>query len=135
MSEYKPEYVKKDDFIAAKRWLYCEYCERREGKKNGKQTVLYEIGEAPCRSCRLNDMLEEFEDYPASAVVPAESVKELKALAEKLLAKYQNAETACIWEYSGDIEKSLADLKIKIRELQEEIDRAAAGIFGGKNEG
>lgn len=68
MSDYKPEYVKKDDFIAEKRWLYCEHCKHREGKKRGKQTVLYEIGEAPCKSCGINDMLEEIEYFHAADV-------------------------------------------------------------------
>ena len=66
------EYIDRDAFIADKRWLYCTDCDRRKGKKRGKLVTLYEIGEAPCKSCWANDMIEEIEVYPAADVRPVE---------------------------------------------------------------
>lgn len=64
------EYIERDKFIADKKWLYCTNCEKRKGKKRGKMVTLYEIGEAPCKSCGIHDMLEEIEMYPAADVRP-----------------------------------------------------------------
>lgn len=67
-----PEYIEREAFIADKKWLYCTNCEKRKGKKRGKMVTLYEIGEAPCKSCGIHDMLEEVEMYPAADVRPVE---------------------------------------------------------------
>lgn len=40
---------------------YCEECEKRRGIKKGKQTIIYEIGDAPCRACSVDDMKSELE--------------------------------------------------------------------------
>jgi hypothetical protein len=40
--------------------------------------TLYEIGEAPCKSCGIHDMLEEVEDYPAADVRPVVLCRECK---------------------------------------------------------
>lgn len=64
------EYIEREAFIADKRWLYCTDCDRRKGKKRGKYVTLYEIGEAPCKSCWVGDMLDETEVYPAADVKP-----------------------------------------------------------------
>ena len=64
------EYIEREAFIADKKWLYCTDCDKRKGKKRGKMVTLYEIGEAPCRSCGIHDMLEEVEMYPAADVRP-----------------------------------------------------------------
>ena len=58
--------IDRQAFIERERKLYCEDCDRRKGKKNGKLTVCYEIGEAPCRSCWLDDALTDLEDFPAA---------------------------------------------------------------------
>ena len=76
------EYIEREAFIADKRWLYCTDCDRRKGKKKGKYVTLYEIGEAPCKSCWANDMLEEIEAYPAADVVPVVRCAECKHWAE-----------------------------------------------------
>ena len=60
------EYIDREAFIVDKRWLYCTDCDKRKGKKRGKYMTLYEIGEAPCRSCWVDDMLDEMEVYPAA---------------------------------------------------------------------
>ena len=62
------DYISREAFLADKKWLYCTDCEKRKGKKRGKMVTLYEIGEAPCKSCGIHDMLEEVEDYPAADV-------------------------------------------------------------------
>lgn len=64
------EYIEREAFLADKKWLYCTDCDKRKGKKRGKMVTLYEIGEAPCKSCGIHDMLEEVEDYPAADVRP-----------------------------------------------------------------
>lgn len=43
---------------------YCEECEKRRGIKKGRQTIVYEIGDAPCRSCSVDDMKYELETAP-----------------------------------------------------------------------
>ena len=64
------EYIDREAFLADKKWLYCTDCDKRKGKKRGKMVTLYEIGEAPCKSCGIHDMLEEVEEYPAADVRP-----------------------------------------------------------------
>ena len=65
-----PRYIDADAFIAEKRKQYCKECDRRKGKRNGKQTTLYEIGEAPCRACGIDDMIDDIEDAPTADVAP-----------------------------------------------------------------
>lgn len=43
---------------------YCEECEKRRGIKKGRQTIVYEIGDAPCRACSVDDMKYELETAP-----------------------------------------------------------------------
>ena len=55
-------YIDADAFIAEKRALYCKDCDMRMG--------VYEIGDAPCKSCGINDMLDALDDFPAADVAP-----------------------------------------------------------------
>ena len=60
--------IDRQAFIENERKLYCEDCDRRKGTKNGKPNVIcYEIGEAPCRACWLDDALTDLEDFPAAS--------------------------------------------------------------------
>ena len=43
---------------------YCEDCDRRKGENNGKRYMIYEIGDAPCRACSIDDMYAELDDAP-----------------------------------------------------------------------
>lgn len=62
------ELIDRQAFIEQERKLYCEDCDRRKGTKNGKPNVIcYEIGEAPCRACWLDDALTDLEDFPAAS--------------------------------------------------------------------
>ena len=62
------ELIDRQAFIENERKLYCEDCDRRKGTKNGKPNVIcYEIGEAPCRSCWLDDALGDLEDFPTAS--------------------------------------------------------------------
>jgi len=72
------EYIEREAFLADKKWLYCTDCDKRKGKKRGKIVTLYEIGEAPCKSCGIHDMLEEVEIYPAADVRPVVLCKDCK---------------------------------------------------------
>lgn len=44
---------------------YCKECDKRKGMKNGKRQFIYEIGEAPCRACEVDDVKAELEEAPA----------------------------------------------------------------------
>ena len=56
--------IDRDAFIADKRKHYCENCNRRKGIKDGAEVFIYEIGEAPCRACDVDYMINDVEDYP-----------------------------------------------------------------------
>lgn len=43
---------------------YCENCDKRKGIKNGKWKIVYQIGDAPCRACAVDDMKCDIEDAP-----------------------------------------------------------------------
>ena len=86
------DYIEREAFLADKRWLYCTDCEKRKGKKRGKMVTLYEIGEAPCKSCGIHDMLEEVEAYPAADVRP-----KWISVEERLPEEYKDV--LCYYEY------------------------------------
>ena len=64
------EYIEREAFVEQKREQYCKDCARRKGMRNGKYKTLYEIGEAPCRACGIDDVLNDVEDFPATDVRP-----------------------------------------------------------------
>ena len=70
------DFISREDFLADKRRLYCENCDRRKGTKNGKTKCVYEIGDAPCRSCGIGDVLDDVEEYPAADVAPVVRCRE-----------------------------------------------------------
>ena len=43
---------------------YCKDCDKRKGIKSGKWRIVYEIGDAPCRACSVDDMKAELENAP-----------------------------------------------------------------------
>lgn len=43
---------------------YCKECNKRRGIKDGKYRIIYEIGEAPCRACEVDDVKAELEEAP-----------------------------------------------------------------------
>ena len=43
---------------------YCKECAKRKGIKNGKYRIIYEVGDAPCRACEIDDMKSELEEAP-----------------------------------------------------------------------
>jgi len=45
---------------------YCKECDKRKGIKNGKWQIIYEIGEAPCRACEVDDVKAELEEAPTA---------------------------------------------------------------------
>lgn len=72
------DYISGQAFIERERKRYCENCERRQGIKNGKLKMVYDIGDAPCRACSVNDMFCDIEDFPAADVVPVVRCKDCK---------------------------------------------------------
>ena len=63
-----------DAFEADRRKNYCEDCERRKGKKNGKWTFVYEIGGVACLPCGIEDVLDDLEDAPT--IIEEEEVRD-----------------------------------------------------------
>lgn len=61
------DFISREAFIEQKRKLYCENCSRR---KDSKGKTVYEIGDAPCRSCGIGDVLDDLNDFPAADVRP-----------------------------------------------------------------
>ena len=43
---------------------YCKECNKRKGIKNGKYRIVYEVGDAPCRACPIDDMKDELDNAP-----------------------------------------------------------------------
>ena len=72
------ELILRDAFIKSEIAFYCLDCGRRKGTKNGKYQILYEIGEAPCRSCILLDVLDHIESFPAVVRYAAGEWKRIK---------------------------------------------------------
>ena len=50
--------------------IHCKDCYRRKGMKNGKMRFVYEVGDVPCRSCELADMIDYLADAPTIDAVP-----------------------------------------------------------------
>ena len=63
--------VDADAFIEKQRELYCLDCNHRKGMKRGKLKIIYDVGEAPCRSCRLDDALYDLDEMPT--IIPADN--------------------------------------------------------------
>jgi hypothetical protein len=57
---------------------YCKDCERRKGIKNGKLKFIYDIGDAPCRACVIDDMIDELENAPTVDAEPVVRCKDCK---------------------------------------------------------
>ena len=57
---------------------YCKDCTNRKGIKNGKYRIIYEIGEAPCRACAVDDMIGDLENAPTVDAVEVVRCKDCK---------------------------------------------------------
>ena len=57
---------------------YCKDCDKRKGIKSGKRRIIYEIGDAPCRACSVDDMKAELENAPTIDAVPVVRCKDCK---------------------------------------------------------
>ncbi len=56
----------------------CKNCVKRMGMKNGKREMVYEIGDAPCLACEVNDMKVELDDAPTIEAEPVVHCKDCK---------------------------------------------------------
>lgn len=63
-----PKYIDVEAFVKEKREWYCAQCEKRKSMKRGRLQFVYEIGDAPCRACYIDDMISDIEDLPAADV-------------------------------------------------------------------
>jgi hypothetical protein len=85
------EYIDKEAFISRYRELHCKDCDHRKGMKNGKMRFVYGIGEAPCRACWIEDMIDCVDDWPAADVrenVIRTQADKLRAMSDEELAKW-----------------------------------------------
>ena len=57
---------------------YCKDCDKRKGIKNGKYRIIYEIGDAPCRACEVDDMKDEIESAPTADAIEVVRCKDCK---------------------------------------------------------
>ena len=81
------DYIDREAFITEERKRYCFDCDRRKGIKNGKMRFCYAVGEAPCRSCLLDDALDDAKNFPAADVVPVVRCKDCKYWVENGICK------------------------------------------------
>lgn len=70
------ELIDRDALLDDAMERYCKNCDRRKGVKNGEWRIIYEIGDAPCRACSVDDMKCEIEDAPTVDAVPVVRCKE-----------------------------------------------------------
>ena len=73
-------FIDADALIGEKIEHYCKDCDRRKGMKNGKYRIVYQIGEAPCRACEVDDIKAELEDAPTVDAVPVVRCRDCKFL-------------------------------------------------------
>ena len=86
------EYIEREAFLAEQRHLYCENCARRKGMKNGKMRFVYEIGDAPCRSCGIGDVLDAVEDFPS-----ADAIESTRKAYQMMAEAYEAEVTKSRW--------------------------------------
>lgn len=80
------EYIDREAFMHFLVKQHCENCDKRKGMKNGKERFVYEIGDAPCRSCGVDDALDYIEYFPAADVQPVLRCKDCKEWHRNYLA-------------------------------------------------
>lgn len=83
---------------------YCKDCDKRKGIKNGKRQFIYEIGDAPCRACEVDDVKAELEEAPTIDAVPVgayeqtrwerdTAISQLEEIGKSLCEKMDNVAT------------------------------------------
>lgn len=93
---------------------YCKECDKRKGMKNGKRQFIYEIGDAPCRACEVDDVKAELEEAPTIDAVPVgayeqtrwerdTAISQLEEIGKSLCEKMDNVATVvrckdCKWK-------------------------------------
>ena len=78
---------------------YCKDCDKRKGIKNGKWRIIYEIGEAPCRACEVDDAKAELEEAPTIDAAQVVRCKDCKYIKEDFAETFhcENLDTS-VWE-------------------------------------
>ena len=57
---------------------FCKDCDRRKGIKRGKWRIVYNIGDAPCRACEIDDFKDVLENAPTIDATPVVRCKDCK---------------------------------------------------------
>lgn len=73
----------------------CNNCIKRMGIKNGKQRMIYEIGDAPCKACEVDDIKVELDDAPTIEAEPVRHGHWIKG--EKIYPDILNDTTYGYW--------------------------------------
>lgn len=66
------------DALSQKMLIICNDCEKRKGMKNGKVKFIYQIGDAPCRACWVDDIKDEIDNAPTVDAVEIVRCKDCK---------------------------------------------------------
>ena len=119
------EYIEREAFLKQERDWYCKDCNRR---KNSKGRKVYGIGDVPCRSCGMDDILTAVEDYPASDVRPVVHGKWIPAPAE-----YEGETPNIWWKCSVCGQKIYSETERDRKEFHAFCSRCGADMRGANN--
>jgi predicted RNA-binding Zn-ribbon protein involved in translation (DUF1610 family) len=90
------EYIEREAFVESQHNIYCINCDRR---KDSKGKFVYFVGDAPCRSCGIMDVLDAVEEAPAADVRPVVRGKWAKELHPNV--RYNQYKCSICGEFSG----------------------------------
>ena len=76
---------------------YCEDCNKRKGLKNGKWRIVYSVGDAPCRACGIDDMMDEMEGAPTIDAVPVVRCVDCCYFLEDKWNNWNDRDGTCCW--------------------------------------
>ena len=80
--------IDEDDLLNDITSRYCINCDKRKGMKNGKYKTIYEIGDAPCRACMVDSVMDWVVDAPTVDAVEIVRCKECKYYDDRADAFY-----------------------------------------------
>ena len=89
---------------------YCKECDKRKGMKNGKRQFIYEIGEAPCRACEVDDVKAELEEAPTIEAIPISFLREKGRYLRDNNLKDEAFAVICIIEAWREEQRGRADV-------------------------
>lgn len=85
---------------------YCEDCDKRKGMRNGKIKTIYQIGDAPCRACWVDDMDGEIDSAPTIDAVPTASITRIEKELHGRDVEMQYEIIRWLWNYGNQFTDS-----------------------------